>query len=107
HLYLYMDGALIATSTITPGSGIMATTQPLSIGARESADNNPINYDFQFIGKINDVAIYNQALTASQWQSHYLASGAPPVITQLQPTTQNVNEGDNATFAIVASGTPP
>lgn len=107
HLYLYLDGVQIASSSITPNSGIMATTIPLSIGARESANNDPIDYDFQFIGKINDVAIYNKALTSAQVQSHYFASGAAPVITQFQGANQTVNQGDNATFTVSASGTSP
>jgi hypothetical protein len=107
HLYLYLDGVQIATGSITPGTGLLATSQPLTIGARESGNNDPVNYDYQFIGKIDDVAIYNQALSAAQVQSHYFASGAAPVLNQLQPASQSVNQGDNATFTVSATGSPP
>ncbi|HWD92033.1 MAG TPA: DUF2341 domain-containing protein [Verrucomicrobiae bacterium] len=107
HLYLYMDGVQIASGTITPGSGILPATAPLSIGARESANNNPVNYDFQFIGKIDDVALYNQALSPTQVRNHFFASGATPIITQIQPFNQSVNENASATFTVTASGSPP
>jgi len=107
HLFLYMDGTQIATTAITPGSGILATTVPLSIGARESTSNPPGNYDFQLLGAVNDVAIYDQALSAAQVRSHYTASGSPPLITQLQPVNASVNENGSVTFTVTASGSKP
>jgi hypothetical protein len=107
HVYLYLDGALAATGNITVGSGILAASLPLSIGARESANNSPVSYDFQFIGLIDDVALYSQALSAAQVQTHYFSSGAPPTITQLQPLHQSVNQGENATFTVSAQGIAP
>jgi len=38
-----MDGVLLATGNITPGSGLLSSSIPLTIGARESANNNPVN----------------------------------------------------------------
>jgi hypothetical protein len=108
HLYLYMDGNLVATGSITPNSGLLAATTPLSIGARESANNNPVSYDNQFLGSIDDVSIYNYALTASQVASHFYASGIAPVITQLQPSSQiAANQGGNVSVSVTAVGTTP
>ncbi len=107
HIYLYVDGVLAATSTITPGSGILSSSIPLSIGARESANNNPVSYDYQFIGEIDDVAIYNQALSATQVQNHYFAIGVPPVITRITPSSQTVDLGNNAAFTVSAIGATP
>jgi hypothetical protein len=107
HLYLYLDGVLVGSATITPGSGLLASTIPLSIGARESANNNPVSYDYQFFGEIDDVAIYNKPLTTAQVDSHYFASGVPPVITQLTPVTQNANLGDDVSFTVSAIGANP
>ncbi|HEV2436752.1 MAG TPA: LamG-like jellyroll fold domain-containing protein, partial [Verrucomicrobiae bacterium] len=42
---LYMDGTLVGSGTITPGSGLLAATAPLSIGARQSVNNGGTNYD--------------------------------------------------------------
>jgi hypothetical protein len=107
HVYLYMDGALLASGTITASSGILNSTFPLSIGARESANSNPVNYDFQFIGAIDDVAIYNKALSAAQVLSHYYSSGVAPLITQLVPVNETTNQGGTATFSVTAVGTSP
>ena len=107
HLYLYLDGVLVGSTTISPGSGILASTIPLSIGARESANNNPVSYDYQFIGEIDDVAIYNQALSATQVQNHYFAAGVPPVITGIAPSSQTVDLGNNAAFSVSAIGATP
>jgi hypothetical protein len=107
HIYLYCDGAQVATAAITPGSGILPSSIPLSIGARESANNNPVSYDYQFVGAIDDVAIYNKALTASQVQNHYFTTGVPPVITQLVPSSQTANPGDNVAFTVSAIGASP
>ncbi|HEX4119812.1 MAG TPA: DUF2341 domain-containing protein [Verrucomicrobiae bacterium] len=107
HLYLYLDGVLLGSTTIPAGSGLLASTIPLSIGARESANNNPVSYDYQFFGEIDDVAIYNKPLSATQVQNHYFASGAPPVITQLVPISQAANLGDNVSFTVSAIGANP
>ncbi|HEY1789126.1 MAG TPA: DUF2341 domain-containing protein, partial [Verrucomicrobiae bacterium] len=108
HVYLYLDGTQIASGTITAGSGILASSMPLSIGARESANNNPINYDYQFYGLIDDVSIYNKALSAGQVQSDYFASGIAPVNVQVQPSNVSTNQGANVTFtASVQGGTTP
>jgi hypothetical protein len=107
HIYLYMDGALMASNSITAGSGLLSSTMPLSIGARESANNNPINYDYQFYGDIDDVAIYNKALTAAQVQAHYFQSGVAPTITQLLPSTLTTNANANVSFTVTAIGSAP
>jgi hypothetical protein len=108
HVYLYMDGKLLASGTITAGSGLLTSTMPLTIGARESANNIPANYDYQFDGLIDDVSIYNKALTAAQVQADYNASGIIPVNVQVQPGNVSTNQGANVTFtATVQGGTPP
>ncbi|HUA39578.1 MAG TPA: LamG-like jellyroll fold domain-containing protein [Candidatus Sulfopaludibacter sp.] len=105
---LYMDGNLIASGTITANSGLLGATAPLSIGARESGNNGLTNYDFQFIGAIDDVSIYNYPLTATQVANHYYASGIAPIITQLQPTNQiSANQGGNVSVTVTAVGTTP
>lgn len=104
HLYLYLDGNLIASATITAGSGLLASTMPLTIGARESANNNPINYDYQFYGLIDDVSIYTRALTAAQVQADYYASGIAPINVQVQPSNVSTNQGANVTFTASSQG---
>lgn len=108
NLYLYMDGNLIASGSITPGSGLLSSTTPLSIGARQSGNNGGTNYDYQFVGAIDDVSVYNYALTGAQVANHYFASGLAPFITQLQPTNQiSANQGGNVSVTVTAGGTMP
>ena len=107
HVYLYLDGALLASTTIPAGSGLLASTTPLSIGARQSANNNGTNYNFQLYGSVDDVAIYNYALSPAQVQTHYVQSGVPPHITQVQPSSVVTNASANVSFTVTASGTAP
>ncbi|HTB85183.1 MAG TPA: DUF2341 domain-containing protein [Candidatus Sulfotelmatobacter sp.] len=107
HVYLYMDGALLASNSIPAGSGLLASTTPLSIGARQSGNFSGTNYDFQFYGSVDDVAIYNYALSSTQVQTHYAQSGIPPQITQVQPSTVTTNASANVSFTVTASGTAP
>jgi hypothetical protein len=108
HVFLYMDGKQIASGTVTTKSGLQGSLLPLSIGARESGNNNPVNYDFQFLGDIDDVAIYNKALTAAQVLADYNASGVIPVNVQVAPASQTTGQGATVTFtSSVQGGTPP
>ncbi|HEX4264253.1 MAG TPA: DUF2341 domain-containing protein [Verrucomicrobiae bacterium] len=104
---LYFDGALIGHATIAPGSGILSSSMPMTIGARESGNFSPVNYDFQFLGRIDEVAIYNRALSATEIQNHYFASGISPAITQISPQTWATNSTANVTFTVTATGTAP
>ena len=104
HVILYMDGAQIASTSITNGAGLQTSFMPLTIGARESANNNPTNYDYQFYGFINDVSLYNRALTAAQVQADYLASGTPPMNVQVLPSNLTTNQNATAVFAASTQG---
>ena len=108
HVYLYLDGRQVASATITPGSGLLSSSTPLSIGARQSGNNNNTNYDFQLYGSVDDVALYNKALSAAQVQAHYFGSGLAPVITGLLPTSNlTTNQSANVVLTVSASGTAP
>jgi hypothetical protein len=100
--YLYVDGTL-DVSAPTTGS-ISQISQPMYIG---NTPNAPGNYIFN--GLIDEVSIYNRALTASEIQAIYAAGSAgkcnnfePMIITQ--PTNQTVMMGDTATFSVTATG---
>jgi len=111
NVYLYIDGVQAASGTLPTGTGILTNSTPLTIGSRE-AGNTPGLYTNQFSGKIDDVAIYNQALSAAQVANHYYSAGIPPQIT-LQPlstllnNTTNASQGLNVTINSAASGSPP
>jgi hypothetical protein len=67
-----------------------------------------------FNGEIDEVSIYNRALTAAEIASIYAASVSgkcpltptPPIIVA-QPTNETVFEGSTAVFSVTAGGTPP
>ncbi|MGA2245972.1 MAG: DUF2341 domain-containing protein [Verrucomicrobiota bacterium] len=108
NVYLYLDGNEVASASITPGSGLLASTTPLSIGARQSGNNGNTNYDLQFYGSIDDVAVYNKALSASQVLGHYGQSGIAPIITGLQPSSNwTTNQGANVIVSVSVEGTTP
>jgi hypothetical protein len=104
NLYLYVDGVLAASSTIQAGSGLQSTSnKTVSIGARQSGTSD---YDDQFPGVIDEVAIYDYPLSASQVSEQYYASGGfAPTITQ-QPTNVTVNVGSTAKFTATVEGSP-
>lgn len=103
---LYIDGILVGSTSIPATAGIRSETAPLAVGSRRynSAD---LLYTNQFYGNIDDVAIYNHALTQAQVQSHYSGAGVGPVITQVSPVGSTNNPGTTATFTVTAFGTQP
>jgi glucose/arabinose dehydrogenase len=68
-LQLYVNGAL-AVGTSLPG-GITATSNQVTVGGN-------IPYGEYFQGRIDDVRLYNRALSASEIQADMLAPAAPP-----------------------------
>lgn len=103
---LYIDGNLVGSTSVLAGAGIQKETSPLAIGSRLST-STATDYDNQFFGHIDDVAIYNYALTEAQVQSHYFSAGIAPVITQVTPQTLTTNVGSTVSFTVTAGGTPP
>ena len=59
----YMDGALVSTGTYHAGKGFANSSEPLTIGALAWGDN--------LTGLMDEVQIYDQALSASQILSLY------------------------------------
>ncbi|HLH56083.1 MAG TPA: DUF2341 domain-containing protein [Verrucomicrobiae bacterium] len=105
NVLLYADGQLVGSGSISAGSGILSSTSSLSIGSRQSAQGSA--FDNQFVGSIDDVSIYNVALSSNQVVAHYTAAGVAPRILQQAPQSITVNEGANATFSPVVLGTTP
>jgi hypothetical protein len=73
---LYVDGIQAAQAAIAPGNGILASTNAVSIGSRQSGTNA---YDLQFVGYMEEVAIYDYALSSNQIQAHFsVVTNRPP-----------------------------
>jgi hypothetical protein len=100
NIVLYVDGISNAVGAAT-ASGILNSTHPVSLGARQSGAAT--GYDLQFNGTIDEAAVYAVALTPSQVLAHYYAANPPPVLS-LNPTNTTAPEGTTATFYSLAYG---
>lgn len=102
---LYVDGQLVLSFDPTSRSGSLVTTAPLYLGAPAITLGNSF-----FRGLIDEPAIYNRALSATEILAIRNAGAAgkcktPPVIL-VQPASQRVTVGSNATFSVTAVGKP-
>jgi len=108
-VYLYVDGVTNGISVIATNAGILKATPsiPLSIGSRPASITD-IDFTNQFVGTIDEVAIYKVALTPAQIGAHYSAATTKPQI-QISPTpvTNIFAEGMVTNLSITAVGTPP
>jgi hypothetical protein len=101
NIYLYVDGLLAASGTIATNTGIEVQTLPTTIGSRKSTQ--AAEYDNQWAGTIDDVAIYPSVLTSNQVFAHFFAAQRPPIIT-IQPTNVTIAENIPVTFYSGAYG---
>lgn len=67
---LFVNGQQVASAS--PPATIVNSSQPVSIGARRNANSS--NYDLNFNGRIDEVAIYNRALSEVEVRDHYNAA---------------------------------
>jgi hypothetical protein len=102
NVVLYVDGVQNAITTgFNSGLGILAPTTPLTIGARKQSTTT--DYNFQFLGTIDEVALYNSALSSTQVLAHYYAADPAPVFT-VEPTNTIVDAGATLTMFSSAYG---
>jgi len=101
----YADGVAYPAPAYNPTFVFVNTG--LGLGARGD------NLWNSFYGAIDELSVYNRALSSSEIQGIYLAGSAgkcftpvAPIITS-QPTNQTVFVGQTASFSVLASGTPP
>jgi hypothetical protein len=108
---LYINGQL-ASQTVTAvrpfGDLIPGDSPGVGIGNLNDGQNN-----FPFTGDIDEISLYNRALSAAEIQAIYNAGSAgkcagplPPGIT-VQPSNQTTVEGSNIVLSVVAGGTGP
>ena len=101
---LYVDGAVAGSTAISPGSGILSSSRLMLIGSRPSGPTT--GSDFGFQGTIDDVAVYNRALSANQIASQYSSAAVAPNLTQAPGTNVSVNGFGTLTLPAGAVGTP-
>lgn len=101
----YINGQLVGTAPVTVGSGVMSSTNPMVIGAKSSTINT--NNNNQFLGYINDVSVFNYALSSSQVLNEYLQGGqAAPYLTPPPPSSVVVQPGGSLVLSATAAGSP-
>jgi hypothetical protein len=94
------DGSLAVTGAILP------TSNPLIIGGEASGP-------WDFAGKVDEVSLYNRALSATEIQAIYnagiagkcLGSNAPSIT--LQPASESVLTGSTTSLNVIAAGSAP
>jgi Pro-kumamolisin, activation domain/Concanavalin A-like lectin/glucanases superfamily/Putative Ig domain/Viral BACON domain len=102
---LYVDGVSNASGTITAGSGIQSSANAVSIGSRQSGTTL---YDDQFIGSMDEAAIYNYPLTAAQVAAHYAQRNTwPPAFTSNPIIKPNANAGQPYSGTIATNASDP
>jgi hypothetical protein len=106
---IYVNGELAGSGSGRPpaNNGLRASTANVDIGSKRLG-NSPDRDGF-FTGTIDEVAIYNTALSESAIQAHYGAaygsSLAPQIVLQPVPVTNYV--GLRATLSVAAVGSFP
>ncbi len=87
---LFINNVIEATINFTSASSIFSTnTNPLKFGG---------GY-YSFNGRIDDIAIYNRALSPAEVQQLYLGNCTQPTFTA-QPQNKSVGQGQTTTFAV-------
>ena len=100
----YVDG--VASSSASFGS-VFTFTSAVALGAR--ADNT----DNGFFGKLDELAIYNRALSGTEIQALYNAGSAGKCAANLapfivaQPASQTVSFGSSVTLTVAVGGNRP
>ena len=95
----YVDGQLVGTASLPSGGGLLSSTNLMGIGSRMSARGSA--FDDQFVGNMNDVAIFNYALSPSQVANQYVAGA-----TNVAPFFASVPETNAAAVATTTLGIP-
>ncbi len=105
--YLYLNGTEVGKLESLSPPPTPLTLGDLYFGASPMDDENATGT--QFAGQIDEVALYSQALSASEIRKLYSAAGGgkcgiTPSITT-QPVSQRAHVGNTVVFQVVAQGT--
>jgi hypothetical protein len=102
---VYLNG--VRSGPYDESGWLRNTSEPFRIGASVPG---AASYNDFFDGSIDEVAVYGTVLSASNILAHYEAgrfgTGTAPAFT-VQPASQSVAEGLNATFSPTVSGSSP
>jgi hypothetical protein len=106
-MYIYVNGVQEGSGA-SPGAPYQSSiTSPVSIGSKRTG-NDP-GYDGTFDGTVDEVAVYNYALSASTVNAHYASAYGTtlaPVIT-IEPSSATNYVGLPVTLSVSAYGSQP
>jgi RHS repeat-associated protein len=108
YIQLYTNGMLAGTTTYTSPQNY--GSYPLCFGYSGGFNNNTNAWDARLAGSLDEVTLYNRALSSNEIAALYNAGSygkcqlPPTIITQ--PVSQTVGAGTNVSFFVVASGSP-
>jgi hypothetical protein len=103
---LYLDGVSNASATITTTAGILDSTNQVTFGSRQSGSGTSFNN--QFLGAMEEVAIYNYPLSAAQVLTHFQgATNRAPVFAVNPMTGPAVNAGTAYAASIATNASDP
>ncbi len=102
---LYVNGVSNASGTVTAGSGLLSSANAMTIGSRQSGT---AAYDNQFNGTIDEVVLYNYALTPAQVAAHYaVRTNVPPVFAVNPFTRPAVQAGQAYSAGLAGTASDP
>jgi hypothetical protein len=96
---LFLNGILLTTNNLNVGNFGLLTNPKLTFGCRN--DFNIANWSNWFSGQIDDIAIYNRALTQQEITNLYTASAPPSITATASPSL--INCGESATLTASSS----
>jgi hypothetical protein len=99
---LYVDGISNASGTISPGTGLLNSTNPATTFGSRQSGTGP--YDLQFVGSLEEVAIYTNALSPARVLAHYQAASYRPAPIISSVATSATNLISNVTNGAPGSG---
>ena len=106
NVFLYVDGVKAATATITPDTGLLYSAVPMSIGSRQAGAGTA--YNNQFVGYIEEVAVYDYALTADQVLAHFQSvSNRPPVFVNNPFAAADAHAGQSYSTTLANCASDP
>ncbi len=103
----YINGQSVGTASTASGSGILSSSYLMGIGSRMGSQNT--NFNYQFDGNVNDVAIFNYALSPAQVAAEFVAgaSNAAPFLVPAPQTNATANLAGPLSIPVAAYGAGP
>jgi Concanavalin A-like lectin/glucanases superfamily/Immunoglobulin domain/Immunoglobulin I-set domain len=104
-MHMYLNGGDIGTVSAS-ANGILTSSHAMSIGSRQSGNTV---YDLNFLGTVDEVAVYGTALSADRVLAHYTAryGDSTPAVIATQPSGVTNYVTVPVTFSVDAGGTDP